>query len=104
PNGHTALDDVSLSIGPGEFVALVGENGAGKTTLARHLIGLLQPSAGRILLHGRDIAGVSTARLSDRVGYLFQDPDYQVFSDSVYEEVAFALKIRKVPKAEIEER
>lgn len=102
PNGHAALQDINLVVGQGEFVAIIGENGAGKTTLARHLIGLLQPTNGRILLQDQDIAGVSTARLSDRVGYLFQDPDYQIFSNSVFEEVAFALKIRKVPAAEIE--
>jgi len=104
PNGHSALSGVSLIIQPGDFVAIVGENGAGKTTLARHLIGLIQPTIGRIILQGKDIAGLSTARLSDQVGYLFQDPDYQIFSNSVFDEVAFALKIRKAPKAEIDER
>jgi len=104
PNGHAALQEVSLTVGQGDFVALIGENGAGKTTLARHLIGLLQPTTGRVLLQGKDIFGMSTAQLSDQVGYLFQDPDYQIFSNSVFEEVAFALKIRKVPKVEIEER
>lgn len=104
PTGHMALKEINLSVRQGEFVALIGENGAGKTTLARHLIGLLQPTAGRILLQGQDIAGLSTARLSNQVGYLFQDPDYQIFSDSVYEEVAFALKIRKVAAPEIKER
>jgi energy-coupling factor transport system ATP-binding protein len=103
-NGHTALRDINLEVGQGEFLAIIGENGAGKTTLARHLIGLLQPTTGRVLVQGRNIAGVSTARLSDQVGYLFQDPDYQIFSNSVFEEVAFALKIRRVPAAEIESR
>jgi energy-coupling factor transport system ATP-binding protein len=102
--GHTALKDVRLTVGQGEFVAIIGENGAGKTTLARHLIGLLQPTAGRVVLQGNNIAGLSTARLSDQVGYLFQDPDYQIFSNSVYDEVAFALKIRKAPAAEIKRR
>ncbi len=102
PNGHAALKDVNLVVRQGEFVAIIGENGAGKTTLARHLIGLLQPTTGRVLLQGQDIARVSTARLSNQVGYLFQDPDYQIFSNSVFEEVAFALKIRQAPAAEIE--
>ena len=104
PTGHAALNEVNLTIQQGEFVAIAGENGAGKTTLAKHLIGLLRPTQGRVLLRGRDIKNLSIARLSDEVGYLFQDPDYQIFSDSVYEEVAFALKIRRVPKAEIEGR
>ncbi|MBI3242106.1 MAG: ABC transporter ATP-binding protein [Chloroflexi bacterium] len=104
PTGQTALSEVSLTIGQGEFMAIVGENGAGKTTLAKHLIGLLRPTRGRVLLQGRDIAASSIARLSDQVGYLFQDPDYQIFSNSVYEEVAFALKIRRVPVTEIKGR
>lgn len=104
PNDHAALDDISLTVAAGEFVAIVGENGAGKTTFAKHTIGLLRPSSGRVLLQGHDIADVSIARLSTQVGYLFQDPDYQIFSNSVYDEVAFALKIRKTPKSEIEGR
>ena len=104
PTGLTALRDVNLSVGQGEFTAIIGENGAGKTTLARHLIGLLRPTAGRIFVKGKDISGQSTARLSNQVGYLFQDPDYQIFSNSVHDEVAFALKIRKTPVAEIERR
>ncbi len=104
PTGQTALNDINLAIQSGEFVAIVGENGAGKTTLAKHLIGLLRPTQGRVWLRGRDIAKTSIARLSDEVGYLFQDPDYQIFSNSVFEEVAFALQIRRVPKAEIEGR
>ncbi len=104
PTGHAALNDISLTIKPGEFVAIAGENGAGKTTLAKHLIGLLRPTQGHVSLQGRDISDLSIARLSDVVGYLFQDPDYQIFSDSVFEEVAFALRIRHVPKATIEGR
>ncbi len=104
PTGLTALRNVSLKIGQGDFVAVIGENGAGKSTLARHLIGLLKPTSGRVLLQGKDIVGQSIAQLSNQVGYLFQDPDYQIFSNSVFEEVAFALKIRHVPASEIGSR
>jgi energy-coupling factor transporter ATP-binding protein EcfA2 len=103
PNGTRALDDVSLSCGPGEFLAIIGENGAGKTTLAKHLIGLLPPAPGSVLVAGQDIARLSVAQASRLVGYLFQDPDYQIFNGSVFDEVAFGLRARKLPKGEVEE-
>ncbi|MDQ6885122.1 MAG: energy-coupling factor ABC transporter ATP-binding protein [Candidatus Dormibacteraeota bacterium] len=104
PNGARALDDVSLRCGAGEFLAIIGENGAGKTTLAKHLIGLLPPPPGTVLVAGADIAQLTVAQASRRVGYLFQDPDYQIFNGSVFDEVAFGLRARKLPKAEIEEQ
>jgi energy-coupling factor transport system ATP-binding protein len=104
PNGTRALDDVSLTCGPGEFLAIIGENGAGKTTLAKHLIGLLPPALGTVLVAGKDVAGLSVAQASRLVGYLFQDPDYQIFNGSVFDEVAFGLRARKLPRAELEEK
>ncbi len=89
PGGVTALDGVSLSLPPGEAVAIIGENGAGKTTLARHLNGLLRPSAGRVLIGGWDTRHYSIARLAARVGYVFQNPDDQLFERTVRAEVAF---------------
>jgi energy-coupling factor transport system ATP-binding protein len=101
---HWTLEEVSLSFRAGESVAIVGSNGAGKTTLAKHLIGLLRPTRGKVTVEGQDTARLSTARLSGKVGFLFQDPDYQIFANSVFDEVAFGLKIRKVPNAEITQR
>jgi energy-coupling factor transport system ATP-binding protein len=101
-NGTPALDDVSLSCGPGEFLAIIGENGAGKTTLAKHLIGLLPPPPGTVMVGGKDVAQLSVAQASRLVGYLFQDPDYQIFNGSVFDEVAFGLRARKLPRAEVE--
>jgi len=89
PDGRAALVGVSLAIGAGELVALVGRNGSGKTTLAKHLNGLLAPTAGRVRVDGRDVAGVPLERLAERVGYVFQDPDHQLFAETVAEEVAF---------------
>ena len=88
-SGVRALDGVSLRIGAGERVALVGQNGSGKTTLARHLNGLLRPTAGRVLLDGVDTAESTVARLASRVGLVFQDPDRQIFAGSVRSEVEF---------------
>jgi energy-coupling factor transport system ATP-binding protein len=103
PKGTRALDDVSLSCQAGEFVAIIGENGAGKTTLAKHLIGLLPPATGTVLVAGQDVSRLSVAQASRLVGYLFQDPDYQIFNGSVFDEVAFGLRARKVAKAQVEE-
>ncbi|MFI5255090.1 MAG: ABC transporter ATP-binding protein [Candidatus Limnocylindrales bacterium] len=84
-----ALRGVSLDIEPGEAIAIIGQNGSGKTTLAKHLLGLLKPSAGRVLLGGQDIAGQSIATLARQIGFVFQDPDDQLFGRTVGREVAF---------------
>ncbi len=89
PGGVRALDGVSLRIGAGEAVALVGQNGSGKTTLVRHLNGLLRPTSGRVLVGGTDAAGSTVAALSRQVGLVFQEPDRQIFSGSVQKEVEF---------------
>ena len=91
-NGLTALDKVSLKVEAGETVAIVGENGAGKTTLVKHVTGLLKPSRGTVLVDGVDTRASSTAALSRKVGIAFQNPDHQLFSESVEEEMAFALR------------
>jgi len=92
PSVDKALDDVSLTIHKGEFVAIMGENGAGKTTLVKHLNGLLRPEEGRIKIDGADIADLSVANLARKVGLVFQNPDDQLFSENVEEEISFALR------------
>lgn len=84
-----ALKEVTLSIQPGETVAIIGENGAGKSTLAKHLNGLLQPAEGRVMVGGWDTRDYSPAQLAARVSFAFQNPDDQLFKRSVYAEVAF---------------
>jgi len=91
-NGVKALENVSLKIEPGETVAIVGENGAGKTTLVKHVTGLLKPALGTVLVDGEDTTRTSTAQLSRKVGVAFQNPDHQLFSESVEEEMAFGLR------------
>jgi energy-coupling factor transport system ATP-binding protein len=89
PTGVTALRGVSLEIGPGESVAIVGQNGAGKTTLVKHLNGLLRPTAGAVYVDGADTAARHIAQLATTVGYVFQNPDDQLFQRTVRDEVAF---------------
>ncbi|MGB9675602.1 MAG: energy-coupling factor ABC transporter ATP-binding protein [Candidatus Bathyarchaeales archaeon] len=92
PNGFEALKGISLKIENGEFVAIMGQNGAGKTTLVKHFNGLLKPTKGRVLVDGVDTTKVSVATLARNVGFVFQNPDHQLFSETVEEEIAFALR------------
>jgi energy-coupling factor transport system ATP-binding protein len=91
-NGVHALAGVSLSIRCGEFIALIGQNGSGKTTLAKHLNGLLQPHAGAVRLDGHDLRELPFRRVAAEVGYVFQNPDHQIFAATVRDEVSFGLR------------
>jgi energy-coupling factor transport system ATP-binding protein len=92
PNGVEALKGVSLVIKDGEFVAIMGQNGAGKTTLIKHFNGLLKPSEGAVRVDGVETTKTSVAALSRNAGFVFQNPDHQLFSETVEEEIEFALK------------
>ena len=92
PTGLEALQGISLTIESGEQVAIVGQNGAGKTTLVKHLNGLLQPTLGMVRVGGWDTREHSVAKMAKRVGYVFQNPDEQLFSKDVGTEVAFGPK------------
>ena len=89
PSGVHALDGISFSVRSGEQVAIVGQNGAGKTTLVKHLNGLLLPTSGTVFIGDWDTKERSVAELAHRVGYVFQNPDEQLFSKNVGIEVAF---------------
>lgn len=84
-----ALEGVSLSIQPGEFVAIIGQNGSGKTTLIKHFNGLLKPTRGRVIVNGRDTKDLPTSELARHVGYVFQNPDHQIFAETIKDEIAF---------------
>jgi len=92
PNGVEALKGVSLTIKNGEFVAVMGQNGAGKTTLVKHFNGLLRPTKGKVFVDEVDTTKVSVATLARNVGFVFQNPDHQLFNETVEDEIAFALK------------
>jgi len=89
PDGRTVLHDVGFAIHAGEFIAVVGRNGSGKTTLAKHLNGLLAPTTGRVRLGELDVTSMPLEQAAQRVGYVFQDPDHQLFASTVAAEVAF---------------
>lgn len=89
PTGVHALRGISLTIESGEQAAIVGQNGAGKTTLVKHLNGLLQPTSGYVRIGDWDTKEHSVAKMARRVGYVFQNPDEQLFSKTVGVEVAF---------------
>ncbi|HID28301.1 MAG TPA: ABC transporter ATP-binding protein, partial [Methanosarcinales archaeon] len=99
-----ALKGINLILNKGEFVALIGENGAGKSTLASLLIGLLKPIHGKILINGMDTKNKKVADLAQKIGYLFQNPDNQIFTSKVFDEVAFGLRNINLDSKEVEYR
>lgn len=103
-SGQVALQDINLTIARGEFVALIGRNGSGKTTLAKHLNGLLTPTSGVVLVDGLNTAKVGTSTLFKKVGYVFQNPDHQIFSISVEKELEYGLKNAGFDDNEIKRR
>jgi len=88
-----ALRGIDLSIRRGEFVAILGQNGSGKTTLAKHFNGLLRPTSGTVWLEGKPTPAYTHGDMARRVGYVFQNPDHQIFARTVHDEVGFGLKM-----------
>ncbi|MCL2193473.1 MAG: energy-coupling factor ABC transporter ATP-binding protein, partial [Treponema sp.] len=86
------LDNLDLAIGENEFTAILGQNGSGKTTLLKNITGLLRPLQGKIFVRGKDTAKMNVAEIAAEIGYVMQDSDNQLFEQTVYDEVAFALK------------
>ena len=106
PFEKVAVDDISVDIPSGQFVGLIGHTGSGKSTFVQHLNGLLLPQEGRILINGEDI-GASKISLRDvrfKVGLVFQYPEYQLFEETVYRDIAFGPRNMKLSDNEIDER
>ena len=88
--GHApALKEVSLTVAAGDFIGLAGRNGSGKTTLTRIMVGLAKPVSGQVLLDGQNTIQCGPAVMARAIGYVFQNPDRQIFRDTVAHEVAF---------------
>lgn len=100
PNGYLAVDNVSFSIDAGENIAIVGQNGAGKTTTVKMLNGLTKPCSGDVYINGESTKKYTTAQMARRVGYVFQNPDDQIFNSTVYKEIEYGLKKMKVSEEE----
>lgn len=99
-----ALRGVDFELPHGGYVALIGQNGSGKTTLAKHFIGLLRPSGGEVRVSGRLVADTPVSVLAREVGYVFQNPDHQIFNPSVCEEISVGPRNLGVSPAEVERR
>lgn len=106
PFEHLALERVSFSIERGQFVGVIGHTGSGKSTLMQHLNGLLRPTSGNVLLDGVDIWSdkEKTRQARFRVGLVFQYPEYQLFEETVYKDIAFGPKNMGLTEAEIDRR
>jgi energy-coupling factor transport system ATP-binding protein len=98
------LNGVHLTIQEGEFVAVLGQNGSGKTTLAKHFNGLFKPTSGFMKVSGKPTTEYSHRELARRVGYVFQNPDHQIFARTVAEEVGFGLKLSGEETRTVERR
>ena len=106
PFEHVALKDVSFAVERGEFIGVIGHTGSGKSTLMQHLNGLLKPTSGEILLDGKDIWSDKklTRQSRFRVGLVFQYPEYQLFEETVYKDIAFGPKNMGLSADEIDRR
>ena len=106
PFQHKALEDVSFSVERGEFIGIIGHTGSGKSTLMQQLNGLLKPTSGKILLDGQDIWSDKklTRQARFRVGLVFQYPEYQLFEETVYKDIAFGPKNMGLKEEEIDRR
>ncbi len=102
----TAIRDVNLTIGDGEFIGVIGHTGSGKSTLVQHLNGLLKPTSGQVLIDGEDLNGekVDRRKLRQKVGLVFQYPEYQLFEETIAKDIAFGPKNQGCTEAEIDAR
>jgi len=101
-----ALDDICMAVEDGEFLGIIGHTGSGKSTLVQHLNGLLKPTSGQVLVDGEDLNGeqVNRRALRQRIGLVFQYPEYQLFEETVAKDIAFGPKNQGLSKEEIDER
>ena len=106
PFQQTALDQVNLTIYKGEYLGIIGRTGSGKSTLIQHLNGLMKPTSGQILFEGKDIwsSKAMTHDIRYQVGLVFQYPEYQLFEETVYKDIAYGPRNMKLSDEEIDRR
>ena len=106
PFEHKALDKVNFKADPGEYIGIIGHTGSGKSTLIQHLNGLLKPTSGQVLLNGKDIWSEKalTRQARFQVGLVFQYPEYQLFEETVYKDIAFGPQNMQLEPEEVDRR
>lgn len=105
PDGTLALQNINLDIYANQFIAFIGQNGAGKTTLAKSLNGLLKPTSGSIKIENLDTRERGTTKkIVTKVGYVFQNPDHQLFNNTVYKEIAYGPRNIGLEEKEVDQR
>ena len=104
PNGFLANEGLNLKVRPGERVAIIGQNGAGKSTAAKMMNGLYKPTQGKVLVNGVDTREKTTAQIARMVGYVFQNPDEQIFNSTVIKEIEYMPRYFHLPEEEIKAR
>jgi energy-coupling factor transport system ATP-binding protein len=104
PDGTLALDGINMDIYEQEFMAFIGQNGSGKTTLSKCLNGLLKPTRGSVIVDGLDSKNTPIVQMVRRVGYVFQNPDHQLFNSNCWEEIAYGPRNIELPENEVKER
>lgn len=104
PNGFLANDCLNLTVKKGERVAIVGQNGAGKTTAVKMMNGLHKPFEGDVVVNDKNTKDYTTAQIAKYVGYVFQNPDDQIFNQTVYSEIAYMPKYYKMSEKEIDKK
>lgn len=103
-DGTQALKGINLSVSEGEFIAFIGQNGSGKTTLSKCLNGLFKPTTGEVLVEGLDSRTTTIVQMVKRVGYVFQNPDHQLFNNNCHDEIAYGPRNIGLSEDEVEER
>ena len=104
PNGVEAVKGVNVTINQGEIISVVGQNGSGKTTLVKHFNGLLKPTGGNVLVGELDSLESSVGIMAQQVGYVFHNPNHQIFAPSVKHELSFGLRNIGLEEEEVETR
>ena len=104
PDGTKALEDINVSIKIGEFIALIGQNGSGKTTLSKLLNGLYKPTSGDVIVDGLNSKTTPVVQMVRRVGYVFQNPDHQLFNNNCWDEIAYGPRNIELPEDEVKIR
>ncbi len=104
PFEHIAIDGIDFSVDAGEFIGIIGHTGSGKSTFIQHLNGLLKPTSGQVLFNGEDIWKIKTRDVRFQVGLVFQYPEYQLFEETVYQDIAFGPGNMKLSEDEVKSR